>query len=118
MRVLVADDEEALLDTFERALTRAGHIPVTAGDGREALGLLEGGGPFEALITDMTMGAVSGLEVARRFRSLYPKGRICILTGELDSEKTHVREAAELGITFLEKPFKKGELIAWLEGPA
>ena len=66
-RVLVADDDQALLRVVGRALEAAGFEVAPAEDGTRAQELLAKG-PFEAVLTDVGMPGLSGLEVLRAVR--------------------------------------------------
>ncbi|MFN0181004.1 MAG: ATP-binding protein [Gemmatimonadales bacterium] len=81
-RVLLVDDDEMVLEITSRILERAGYRVAAHSDPDEALRRLaadpEG---FAVLITDRTMPALSGPEVARRARALSPALPIVLLTG-------------------------------------
>ena len=68
MRVLVVDDERAVRESLRRALELEGYEVELAGDGQEALDRLEAGPDPDAVILDVLMPDVDGLEVCTRLR--------------------------------------------------
>ncbi len=72
-RILIAEDEEAVRQFVERALTHYGHEVVSVSDGSEALALLETTeNPFDLLLTDIVMPIMDGIALALRVtRSRY-----------------------------------------------
>ena len=69
MKVLVVDDERAVRDSLRRALELEGYEIELAGDGEEALERLSGSAPADAVILDVLMPGIDGLEVCRRLRA-------------------------------------------------
>ncbi|MGB1676328.1 MAG: response regulator transcription factor, partial [Miltoncostaeaceae bacterium] len=69
MRILVADDEEAVRTAVRRALTLAGYEVELASDGDEALAMLGERAP-DAVLLDVMMPGVDGIEVCRRLRAV------------------------------------------------
>ena len=67
MRILVVDDERAVRESLRRALELEGYEIELAGDGSEALYRRESSGEPDAMILDVLMPGVDGLEVCRRF---------------------------------------------------
>ena len=68
MRVLVVDDDAAVRDSLARTLRFEGHEVDTARDGLEALAMVRAGEP-DAVILDVSMPAMDGLEACRRLRA-------------------------------------------------
>jgi two-component system response regulator MprA len=68
MRVLVVDDDTAVRDSLARTLRFEGHEVDTARDGQEALEAVHAGEP-DAMILDVSMPRVDGLETCRRLRA-------------------------------------------------
>jgi CheY-like chemotaxis protein len=66
-RVLVADDDDALQRAFSRILTDAGHEVSLASDGREAADMVRGGA-FDAIVSDLRMPRLGGIELLRVIR--------------------------------------------------
>lgn len=95
MKILVVDDERDLGVLAGLLLRRRGHVPILALDPRDALHMLTP--DVDAVITDIEMPGMSGVELARRIRELDPDIPIAFCTGSDPSEQTAM-EAAELGI--------------------
>ena len=68
MKILVVDDERAVRESLRRALELEGYEIELAADGSEALYRLEGSEEPDAMILDVLMPGVDGLEVCRRLR--------------------------------------------------
>ena len=69
MQVLVVDDEAPVREALRRALTLEGYSVELAADGAEALHRLRDEGAADAVVLDVLMPGVDGLEVCRRIRS-------------------------------------------------
>ena len=69
MKVLVVDDERAVRDSLKRALELEGYAVDLAVDGADALHRLETNGQPDAVVLDVLMPGVDGLEVCRRLRA-------------------------------------------------
>ncbi len=92
-RVLFVDDEPAVRDAYAEALRTDGHDVVTASHGEEALSLFQKG-TFDLVLTDLSMGGMSGFEVARRARTINPAVPVVLLTGwVIDRGDERVRNA-------------------------
>lgn len=79
MRVLVGDDEEAVRTAVRRALTLAGYDVELAADGEEALASLAERAP-DAIVLDILMPGVDGIEVCRRVRGAGDHSPVLMLT--------------------------------------
>jgi two-component system KDP operon response regulator KdpE len=108
-RLLIAEDESALLDFVSRNLRARGFQVLEAHNGLEALDLWEREHP-DLLILDIMMPRLDGLEVCRRVREI-DTVPIILLTA-LDSESDRVA-ALDMGADdYLTKPFGVEELLA------
>lgn len=81
--ILVVDDEEVLRTLCSHAL--AEYRTLTAGDGDEALLLLERE-PVDLILTDVMMSGVDGLELLRRSKEQTPNRPVIVMTGYADKE--------------------------------
>ena len=73
MRILLVDDEPLLLKSYARYLhVFMGHTVVTAAGGAEALDQLEEGEPFDAILCDLYMAGISGVDVHRAICEHHP----------------------------------------------
>jgi CheY-like chemotaxis protein len=85
MKILVVDDERECAVLLSRLLARLGHDPLIAGDAAEALDLLDD--EVAAVITDIDMPGMSGVDLARAIRARRGSIPIAFCTGsDLDSE--------------------------------
>jgi two-component system, OmpR family, response regulator MprA len=112
VRILVVDDEPAVLDAVDRALRVQGYDTELAADGREALDALAAGAP-DALVLDLLMPRVDGLEVCRRLRAAGDRTPVLVLTAR-DAVSDRVRGLDAGADDYLVKPFALEELLARL----
>ncbi len=113
IKILVVDDELPTLRILKRNLTGYGYEVITAGDGLEAIRLVEESLP-DLMLLDITMPNLNGLEVTRRVR-LWNQLPIIVLSA-LGEEHQKV-EALELGADdYITKPFGMNELMARIKG--
>jgi len=108
--ILVVDDEPAVRQALQRALTFEGYAVRTADDGRGALDSLLVD-PVDALLLDVTMPGLDGLEVCRRLRAAGDHTPILMLTAR------HATADRVAGLDagaddYLVKPFALEELLA------
>jgi len=111
-RVLVVDDEEAVLRAVGRALAISGYDVETASDGTGALRSLALHAP-DAVVLDVSMPGVDGLEVCRRLREAGDRTPVLMLTARdgVDDRVAGLDAGAD---DYLVKPFALEELLARL----
>ena len=104
-RILVVDDEEAILYVFERYLSVAGFRVVGAATGDDAVRAAEAG-PFDLLITDFRMPGMNGVEVIHALRRLQPALPALVISA-------NPIEAGKMppGVRFLSKPVSMADLL-------
>jgi two-component system cell cycle sensor histidine kinase/response regulator CckA len=102
-RILVVDDEEGIRLFVDRVLRDAGYETCVATDGESALRLIEQGGTFDLLLTDLNMPEMTGDELSRRVRLLHPDLSVLYLTGFADRLFT-ARATLWENEAFVEKP--------------
>ena len=108
-RVLLVDDEVSFLDALAERLRMRGLEVVCAKSGREALTQVETQ-VFDAVVLDLAMPGLDGLETLRRLRQLQPELQVMILSGRA-TVQTAV-EATRLGATdIFEKPTEVDTLV-------
>ena len=113
-RVLLAEDEAAVLRVATRALETDGHEVTDTGDGADAWTLFKDDPyRFDLVITDAVMPRMSGIELARRIRSVSDDIPIVIMTGYTDEELDGEVDWGD--IHYLEKPFKLDRLRATVQ---
>jgi two-component system, OmpR family, response regulator MprA len=110
MRILVVDDEPAVREAVERALRLDGHDVVLAADGGEALETLGERAP-DAIVLDVLMPRVDGLELCRRMRMRGDRTPVLMLTAR-DAISDRVAGLDAGADDYLVKPFALDELLA------
>jgi two-component system, OmpR family, response regulator MprA len=103
MRILVVDDEPAVREAVERALRLEGHDVLLAGDGLEALASLDSR-PADAVVLDVLMPRVDGLELCRRMRGRGDRTPVLMLTAR-DAVSDRVAGLDAGADDYLVKPF-------------
>jgi two-component system, OmpR family, response regulator MprA len=112
VRILVVDDERAVRESLQRALELEGYEIELAADGREALARLENGDPQpDAVILDVLMPVIDGLEVCRRLRREGNRVPVLMLTArdEIENRVAGLDAGAD---DYVAKPFALEELVA------
>ena len=110
MRILVVDDDRAVRESLRRSLAFNGYSVDLAQDGLEALDLIATDRP-DALVLDVMMPRLDGLEVCRRLRSTGDDLPILVLTAR-DSVSERVAGLDAGADDYLPKPFALEELLA------
>jgi two-component system response regulator MprA len=108
---MVVDDERAVRESLRRALELEGYEIELAADGGEALDRLESSDEPDAMILDVLMPGVDGLEVCRRIRGTGSKLPVLMLTArtEVEDRVAGLDAGADDYVT---KPFALEELLA------
>ena len=112
MRILVVDDEPAVRDSLRRALNLEGYEVELAGDGQEALDHLGGNG-VDAVVLDVSMPRLDGLEACRRLRAQGSSLPVLMLTAR-DEVADRVAGLDAGADDYVVKPFALEELLARL----
>jgi two-component system response regulator MprA len=110
MNILVTDDDRSIRDALRRALVLAGYDVTTAADGQECIDQIERAHP-DAVVLDVGMPELDGLEVCRRLRAAGDRTPILILTAR-DSVDDRIEGLDAGADDYLVKPFDVGELKA------
>ncbi|MDP1832374.1 MAG: sigma-54 dependent transcriptional regulator [Geothrix sp.] len=112
LRVLVVDDDPGMRDGMALSLKRSGFFTEQARGGEEALRMVRPGA-YDAVVTDLRMPGMDGLQLTARLKAVDPGLPVLLITafGSLES----AREAMRLGaFDFLSKPFSPDELTTAL----
>jgi two-component system response regulator AtoC len=113
-RLLVVDDAEGIRTYLANLLELRGYQVDTAEDGRSALALLEGGAAPDAVILDVMMPGIDGIETLRRIRDFEPELPVVMLS--VVGRASTIVGAMQLGaVDYVNKPFDEPELEAILE---
>ncbi|MBO8128323.1 MAG: response regulator [Peptococcaceae bacterium] len=109
-KILIIDDEEEMRWVLAKAMEQEGFIPVTAGGGREGLELFFNEKPA-AVLVDLKMPDMDGLEVVRRVRQVDAQVPLILITGHgsIDVASAAISKGAT---GYIIKPFSVAELRA------
>ncbi len=110
--MLVADDDLAVREALDRALTLEGYDVTTTTNGGETLEVVRGGG-FDALVLDVGMPVLDGITVCKVIRAERLRLPILILTARTET-KDRVEGLDAGADDYLPKPFALEELLARL----
>jgi CheY-like chemotaxis protein len=115
-RILVVDDEEGIRSLVRNILVREGHEVTTAGDGVEALRVVERQA-VDVVITDLIMPEKEGVETIAELRRRFPAIKIiAISVGGMGGAMDYLRLAKALGAAqTLAKPFTREALLKMVE---
>ena len=114
-KVLLVDDEEQFLDALSQRLEARGLKVDAVTSGEDALNQVEDRN-FDAIIVDLAMPGIDGIETLKRIKAKRPDLEIIILTGHA-TVKSGI-EAMKLGADdFLEKPVDLNELMEKIGEP-
>jgi two-component system, chemotaxis family, chemotaxis protein CheY len=107
-QVLIVDDSSVMRKIVERALRQAGlnlDRVLEAGNGREALALLEGE-QVDLIVSDINMPGMDGLEFLRQLQTRSLASGVPLVMITTESGEEHVREALAAGAqAYIRKPF-------------
>ena len=118
-RVLLVDDEAAFVETIAKRLTKRGLEVQTALSGQEALDKLaqEGPGKIEAVILDIKMPGMDGLETLSAIKQAHPLIEVVMLTGHATVESA-IEGMKRGAFDYLMKPCQVDVLVAKVEEAA
>ena len=108
IRILLAEDEDAMRTYLARALENAGYEVVAVDRGTAALPWLETEG-FDLLLTDIVMPEMDGIELAQRCAEISPDTKVMFITGFAAVSLKASREAPQAKV--LSKPFHLRDLV-------
>jgi CheY-like chemotaxis protein len=111
MKLLVVDDNQAVLQILSSILTHFGHGVDEAGDGFEAIRLLQQG-RYDVVVTDADMPRVDGIQLCRFVKAKRPDIHVIGMSGDLSALKELENAGADI---CLPKPFGLNELQSAIE---
>jgi CheY-like chemotaxis protein len=106
LKLLLVEDLSAVREALAALLRGEGHEVDTAVDGRDAIDRVHAHGPYDLVISDVTMPRMSGTELARELTQRVPPVPVLLMTGYSD------HAAAQAVAITLDKPFGRDELLA------
>lgn len=107
-KIMIVDDDPSLLEALERAFREAGEDVVAHGSFEEARRALQSTS-FDALITDVRLGAFNGLQLAVMARDQGPEIKLIVFSGFDDPVLK--AEAERVGAVYLVKPVTSSVLL-------
>ncbi len=114
MRVLIVDDQEDIRKSVRLSLTKAGFEVIEAEDGEKGIEMVSRGDStykLGAIICDIRMPKIGGVEAIAYFREAYPSTPVIVLTGYPDVK--HSVDLMKKGVVeYLEKPISPERLLA------
>jgi CheY-like chemotaxis protein len=117
-RILIVEDTPLMRDSLVDVLTMAGHEVATAENGLKAVELLASGEVFDAIVTDIIMPEMDGIEAMMEIQTILPDARIIAISGgSARLEKAAGLDTAKrLGaVAVIEKPFEIDALLGAVE---
>jgi DNA-binding NtrC family response regulator len=112
-KVLLVDDEKEFTDTLAERMRFRGLLVDVAGSGAEALEMV-GPGVYDAVILDVAMPGMDGIETLKRLLALNPDLQVILLTGQA-TIRTGVEAMKSGAVEFLEKPARLEDLLVRVE---
>ncbi len=115
-KVLLVDDERVFLETLAMRLETRGLKVSVAETGEMAVAKVQEQ-PFDAILLDLAMPGMDGIDTLKRLRELNPDSQVILLTGQATVKKA--TEAMRLGaLDMLEKPVDVEVLVEKIETAA
>ena len=112
-KLLIIDDEPAILEMLDLSLSREGYQVSTAESGEEGLKIFEEQG-FKLILTDIKMPGMDGIEVLRRIKAIDLEAEVIVITGHGDMDSAIA--ALQYGASdFITKPVSSEVLTLALE---
>ena len=103
--ILLVEDEETLRKLASSILEGYGYTVLSAGNGEEALQLLnDSPGIPHLLLTDVVMPKMSGRKLSDRVKAIHPGTRVLFMSGYTDNAIVH-HGVLDQGVSYLQKPF-------------
>ena len=111
-KILVIDDDPAVLEAMELVLNQAGFNVVSAESGGTAVAFAKSD-VFDVAITDLKMPGMSGLETLTALRQIAPALPVIIASGFISDDVA--AECMSLGaLGYIRKPFDLKDLLSWV----
>jgi CheY-like chemotaxis protein len=114
-KVLVVDDERVIADTLVLILERQGFEAIAVYDGESAVDTADAFRP-DALITDVIMPGMNGIDAAIEISELIPLCQILLLSGQAETHDLMSRaRSAGYDFELFAKPLPPTDILKWLE---
>ena len=113
LRIVLAEDLEAVREVYADLLGRAGHTVDAAADGQAAWELMQTTS-YDILVTDHMMPRLSGVELLRLVRKEHTDLPVVLISGDLPLHESDLVALTTPGV-LLPKPFSRAELLSAVE---
>jgi two-component system chemotaxis response regulator CheY len=111
MNAIVVDDSRAMRTILKRALAQAGFAVIEAGDGKQALEVLEQHGAQDLALVDWNMPVMTGYELIVELRGRSEFNSMSIMMVTTETESAQVQRALDAGANeYVMKPFTEDAL--------
>ena len=114
-KILIAEDDESMLNFLTLALKRAGHEVCAEKNGNKALSAFDEDNGYDLLLTDIVMPGIDGIELAKKVTQKSPKTKVMFITGfaGMALESPDSLEAQKTAT--MSKPFHLNDLVEHVE---
>ena len=109
-KILLVEDDETLCETVAAALRDYGHKVDMSMTGRDALARLKSREPYDAIVLDLRLPDMNGLEIVEHIKINRPSLGLIVASGYLEQEDV-LRTAERWPIMMLRKPYAASDLI-------
>ena len=114
--ILVVEDDATVLAFASTVVKMAKHLPVQAGNGLEALEILRSGLPVDAIISDIMMPGMNGIDLVKAARIEWPDVPVLLMSGFAGNIPEGAKALLqENDINFLAKPFTPAQLLLCID---
>lgn len=117
--IVLAEDDLAMRQFLEAALTKAGHEVTACADGKEAYDYIKTTPNIDLLLTDIVMPSMDGLELSQRAVKVHPALKILFITGfaaiALGEKEKLNKVSSEKKDNVISKPFHLKDLVQQVE---
>lgn len=110
LEILVVDDEQEMLVSYQKILNKAGYETHTAQNADEALQKLEDYDKYSLIVSDLKMPGIDGIEFLTVLKENHPHIPIIMVTG-FGTMETGVEAVKKGAFDFIEKPFSSKKLL-------
>jgi CheY-like chemotaxis protein len=110
-KILIVDDEAAIRSLLRCAVSGPGIVVFEADSGAKALAVAAEQGPFEAVVSDVLMPGMDGVELARKMVAAGQAQRFLFISGYCDMDAIPNRAREFPASAFLSKPFSIPDLL-------
>jgi len=111
-KILIAEDDESVLEVLKLILSRENYQILTAKNGREAIDLYRFAKP-EIVLMDIELPELDGISATKEIKSIDPNAKIIGVTAYARSKGNELTSAGALEI--IEKPFNRRKIISTIK---